>query len=232
MIHLFRKKQSNRKSYKLNSGFTIAELIVVIAIFGLVTSVALFNQGRLSSNVLLTNMTYEVGLAVREAQVYGLGAKNLDGSDNADSFLGEYGVHFSIDNPQEIYLFGNNYSLSDNPAYDPGEELFQYQFQNQRGNKITALCVGDIDTTNGERCTNDENNPYMVTWVDVIFKRPNPAPIIYANNSAGPALQTGRVYIVINNSENTSCRTVIVEGTGQIRVEDSNKTNPTCTNAS
>ncbi len=225
-IYLIRRMHQRKKTQK---GFSIPELIIVVAIFAIVTTIAMFDQGRLSSNVLLTNMTYEVGLAIREAQVYGLGVRNTGAIDDS-KFLGEYGAHFDIHNSKEIYLFGNNYAVSENPAYDPGEELFQYQFENQRGNKIVALCVGDINPSNGERCTDDPNNKYRVEWVDIIFKRPNPAPSIYANNGSGSSRVVGRVYVIVNNIDNSSCRAVVVEGTGQIRVEDSNKLNPVCVN--
>lgn len=221
------KKKTDIKDQSLNRGFSMMELIVVIAIFGIVTSIALFDQGKLSSSILLTNMSYEVALAIREAQVYGIGVRNVDDS----AFTGEYGAHFSIDNPRDIYVFGNNYTVDDNPAYDPGEEKYHYQFQNQRGNKITAICVGDIDPTKGERCTNSIDNPFRVSWVDVIFKRPNPAPIVYSNTDAGTVRSVGRVYIVVNNTDEDNCRAVIVESTGQIRVVDGKGTNPVCTNS-
>lgn len=217
------------KKKKTEKGFSIPELIIVVAIFAIITSIAMFDQGRLSSNVLLTNMSYEVALAIREAQVYGLGVRNTGAGDGTE-FLGEYGAHFDILNPREVYLFGNDYALSDNPGFDPGEEIFQYVFENQRGNLITAICVGDINTANGERCTTEDSNPFRVNEVDIVFKRPNPSPKIITNVGAGTAQVVGRVYVVINNIDGNSCRTIIVEGTGQIRVEDGLKTNPVCTN--
>lgn len=214
-----------RKPKQKNTGFSIPELIIVIAIFTIITVIAMFDQGRLSSNVLLTNMAYEVALAVREAQVYGLGVRTT-GADDGTEFQGEYGVHFDINSPREVILYGNDYSQTNNPGFDPGEELFQYTFENQRGNLITALCIGDINPATGARCVDEESNAYRVNQADIVFKRPNPSPKIF-NNS----LQVvGRVYIVLNNIDGNSCRTVVIEGTGQIRVEDGKKTNPLCTN--
>lgn len=224
--NLFKKGTTTKKNLP-NSGFSMMELIVVIAIFAIITSVAMFDQGRLSSNILLTNMSYEVALAIREAQVYGIGVRSVEDSE----FIGEYGAHFSIDMPRDIYVFGNNYTLNENPAYDPGEEKFHYQFQNQRGNRITAICVGDIDPAKGERCTDSLTNPFRVSWVDIVFKRPNPAPIVYANSEAGSGRVVGRVYIVVNNIDGDNCRAIVIESTGQIRVEDGKKTNPVCTNS-
>lgn len=49
-------------------GFSLLELLVVISIFTIITTIALFNQGQLNSNVLLTNLAYDVALTVREVQ--------------------------------------------------------------------------------------------------------------------------------------------------------------------
>lgn len=208
MRHTLLKRNKSKQK-----GFSLPELIIVIAIFVIITTVALFNQGRLSSSVLLTNMAYEVGLAVREAQIYGIGVRS---DDTGSNFSGQYGAHFNIANPRQVIVYADNPNDVNNTlfTYDAGEEKYIYEFNNSRGNKISALCVGDL--SNGP-C----NNAIGKNTVDVLFRRPNPASIVKHSDIQNPI--SDRVYIVVTNIDEDECRVVIVEPTGQIRVEDSSK---------
>ena len=210
-----------------SKGFSLPELIIVVAIFVIITSVALFNQGKLSSDVLITNMAYEAGLAVREAQVYGIGVK---GDDSGTSFVGQYGTHFSVQDQTSarqilVYADGNGDSI-----YTPGEEKSIYTFDNQRGNSITAICVGDLPTgvacdTDAAKSQGSNGQNYRVDWLDIVFKRPNPAALMYGPSSGGGSAEQkfGKAYIVLNSLDGLDCRVVIIESTGQIRVEDGSK---------
>ena len=64
-----------------------------------------------------------------------------------------------------------------------------------------------------------------------MFKRPNPEATFHVFNLDGsepnPDL-TGPAVIVVNNTGGTNCRAIIIETTGQIRVE--NSTGGNCSN--
>ncbi len=195
-----------------NRGFSLPELIIVIAIFAIISSIALFNQGRLSSSVLITNMAYEVGLAVREAQVYGIGVRS---EDQGQSFTGQYGAHFSVADDVSIRQVIVYADLNGDYVYTPGEEKYFYPFTNQRGNRVMALCAGDMPPE--VPCT--PTSPTAVQNLDVVFKRPNPSALVYGDGE----YRDGKAYIVLNAVTNDDCRVVIVESTGQIRVENSSK---------
>lgn len=201
-----------------SKGFSIAELIIVIAIFTLVTTIALFDQGRLSSNVLITNFAYEAALAVREAQVYGIGVKNFDSNE----FVGKFGAYFDLVNaPSSIVLFND---IDQDNHYDAGtnEAKFQYAFTNQRGNKMVALCV---DSSSSHECTSGDS----LSNLTILFKRPSPEAHFYIDGTDEE--QIGKAYIVVNNVDNDNCQVVIIEQTGQIRVENGKGDNPSCLNA-
>lgn len=232
----FKKTNSRKVSRKtgqkgVQSGFSLPELIIVIAIFVIISSIAMFNQGKLSSSVLLTNMGYEVGLAVREAQIYGIGVRS---EDLGTSFTGQYGAHFSVADGQErqVIVFADQADINGGPnfKYDEGEEKYIYEFDNRRGNKIAALCVGNIDTSNTETCAAGASfgAAESLTEFDILFKRPNPSALIYgptAVDDPTPVAKTGRAYIVVSSVDGDDCRVVIIESTGQIRVEDSSRGN-------
>lgn len=208
--------QRRRQTF-LQKGFSLPELIIVIAIFVLISTVAMFNQGKLSSSVLLTNMAYEVGLAVREAQTYGIGVRSEDSSGT--NFTGQYGAYFDLSNEtsnRQVIVFADGVGgQAPNYTYDPGEEKYIYEFENRRGNKISALCVGEM--TNGT-CSTEVGNT-----LSVLFKRPNPAAIVFSSSFTPAEPKSDRAYVVVSSLDGEDCRAVIVESTGQIRVEDHTK---------
>ncbi len=232
--HLFHKNTfDSTHCAKLDKGFTIAELIIVIAIFALVTSIAMFNQGRLNSNVLISNMAFETALAIREAQVYGIGVR-AGGETGAgkDSFSGWFGAHFDLSNPASIIIFNDsNKNDSYDALYSDGnsseitEAKYQYAFTNQRGNKIVAICTGPLPA--GTACQSEIG----VQGLDIIFKRPSPEAHFHVTGVPGENLGVSRAYIVVNNVDNSNCRVVIVESTGQIRVENNDVAQKSCVNS-
>lgn len=195
------------------AGFTIAELIIIIAIFTIITTVALLDQNRLNSGVLMTNLAYETALSVREAQVYGVGVRNF-GSEN--EFGGQFGTYFDMISSDRIVLFSDK---NQDAAYDPGEAQYQYVFTEQRGNKIKALCLGSLG---GSACSTASTA--HVNSLRIVFKRPNLEAKFYATDDTGEVTDgrlVGPAYIVVDNIDGNNCRAVIIQPTGQISIEKS-----------
>lgn len=80
----------------LSRGFTLVEMIVVTAIFTVITSVVMFKYGDFTSNMLVTNMAYEIALEIRQAQVFGLGARGSDDGAGNAVFTRPYGVFINL----------------------------------------------------------------------------------------------------------------------------------------
>ncbi|HEY1037720.1 MAG TPA: type II secretion system protein [Candidatus Paceibacterota bacterium] len=202
-----------------NAGFTLAEMIIVIAIFGVISSIALFDQARLSSSTLLTNMAYEVALAVREAQLYGISVRSSESGD----FSQEAGMYVNIARPKEVLVY-SNVASSDNPGFDAGigEERAQYVFSNQRTNRIKAICVGNLETSGAPTEPCGPSAFSAVSELNVVFRRPNPVPTLWAGTGGSIEEKAGmRAYIVIDTGDGKHCKVVIVEPTGQTRIVDS-----------
>lgn len=216
------------------AGFTLIELLVVIGIFTVITAVAFINQGQLNSSVLLTNAAYETALAVREAQVYGLGVRKNE-INSADNFDGEYGVHFDVSSPdliRKIIVYSNNPNDPTNPPqmYNsdpyllPKEARYLYEFVNQRGNKIQALCFGDLDAAADPAdrvCSPD--SLFSRESMDITFKRPEPRANFFVPPTDLTGLSSGPAYIVISTIDDQNCKVVIVHKTGQIEVEGADR---------
>lgn len=202
---------------KRKGGFSLIELLIVIAIFTIITTVALFDQGKLNSNVLLTNLAYDIALTVREAQSYGIGVKY---SNEANSASGGYGVYINLTTlgQDTVAIFhdvvGDGiYNVSDDGAF-----IKQYQFLNQRGNHIAELCADNIDvgnpvgTVDCDKLTTGKKTNEM----SISFRRPDPEANFRGD---GAASFSGPAYIVLKSSDDSLCRAVVVEPSGQIRVE-------------
>jgi prepilin-type N-terminal cleavage/methylation domain-containing protein len=69
-------------------GFTVLEMVVVVAIIGVVLTVILTNQALFNRSNLLVDTAYNVALSVRQTQSVGLSGKGFSGSQNTG-----YGIH-------------------------------------------------------------------------------------------------------------------------------------------
>lgn len=85
----------NKKIQNFKRGFTLVEMMVVAGIFAVLTMVVIFRYGDFTSNLLVTNMAYEIALTTRQAQIFGLGVR---GYNNAGEkvFNYPYGVFFNV----------------------------------------------------------------------------------------------------------------------------------------
>lgn len=59
------------KIFSPKKGFTLIEFVVIISIFAIMASVALFNFAGFRSNVGLNNLAHDIALTLRQAQVFG-----------------------------------------------------------------------------------------------------------------------------------------------------------------
>jgi prepilin-type N-terminal cleavage/methylation domain-containing protein len=81
---------------KLNSGFTLVEMMVVMTLVTILATVIIFNHQKFNDNLELTNLSYEVALSLRQAQVYGVSVKEFkEGTTEEQRFGTPYGVHFN-----------------------------------------------------------------------------------------------------------------------------------------
>ena len=151
-----------------NKGFTLIEMITVLAIFTIMTSIVIFNHNKFTSETILTNMAYEVALSVREAQIYGVSVRNPAGVSGSD-FNKEFGIHFPYvaGGSADYYLFADAGTPGDNKftgtgcAVGTGECVTPYTLQ--RGVKIVDV---QLKPSNGAVCEGASDND-----LSVLFKR-------------------------------------------------------------
>ena len=80
------------RHFRCKRGFTIAEIVVVIAIIGFVSVVVIARYRDFDSTSILKNLAYEVALSVREAQIMTVSTSNIGGVSQTS-----YGIAFTAD---------------------------------------------------------------------------------------------------------------------------------------
>ncbi|MES2986243.1 MAG: type II secretion system protein [Patescibacteria group bacterium] len=196
-------------------GFTLIEMIVVIAIIATVTVIVLFNSGRLNSAILVSNTAYEIGLIVRESQVAGLGVRATTDGGNV-GFNTSHGVFIDRANPTQVILFADK---NGNGMYDSvaGEMTQEYNIQNKRAGTILSICAKRSDSVGP--CTTTTNTYTVADTVSVVFTRPNPEAFFTLTRPASaPEIHMGTMVITVG-FPNDMCRSIAIEKTGAVQVD-------------
>lgn len=190
------------------SGFSLIELLIVVSIMTIITSVTLVSHSRFSGAVTLENLAYEIALTIRQAQFFGMNVREV--SSGSGNFDAGYGVYFDRNNPTSFIFFVD---LNNNKLYDGAGELVEI-YNMTRGNQLRYLCV--------DGGCNDPSTS-TVTDLYVVFRRPDPDAIIKTSNvldcGALPAETCGLTKIFISSpNSDISDKIIFVSSTGQITI--------------
>ena len=219
-------------SLSRQGGFTLIEMLVVLAIIIIVTAIALAGQSGFNRTEALNNVAYDIGLSLRQAESYGVAnVINGVGSDVGNNI--PYGLYFKANKPSSYVFFADVYpSATDNcprglkPDCQPGDH--EYEAPNVNGNN--DLDVQDYALNNGFTinafCVTDGSNKSCTTGVGgaplvelaITFSRPN-AQVTIAGNDAGGGnnWKTNYTFACIQlYSSNQETRYVSVSSNGQI----------------
>lgn len=211
-------------------GFTLIEMLVVLAIIVVITSIALVGQTSFNRSLILTDTAYRVALSVRESQSLGLSSRRYTTTQNAG-----YGVYFTTGNTYvqfaDIYppepgnaLSGAcvGHTVTSGPEARPGNCMYDlnqdgimktYKFE--RGLYVKQFCG---TTTLGARYCSDAATP--LTALHVVFLRPNTESSIIGVRSGAPVELTD-AEIYIEPAEGGAVRGICISKVGQVAVASS-----------
>ena len=212
-------------------GYTLVEMLVVLAIIGILSIVIINGQGDFNRSLLVTDTAYTIALSVRQAQTFGLSSRAFGGTNKAG-----YGVRFDMTTPKTYFIFsdlhdsGANFSYcpithSGLPDDKPGDCLYSsaseivQNFTFNRGFTITKLCGREFGSPGTLRCSTDSTNP--IGSIDMVFLRPNTNSIISAKVAGGAYFQISDATIVLSAPNNGGSRLVCVSYAGQVSVATS-----------
>jgi prepilin-type N-terminal cleavage/methylation domain-containing protein len=221
-LKLFKKNNRTDITKKLNfsSGVTFIELIVVISIFAIISSVVLFNFSDFSSAIATQNLAHDIALRIKSAQTNAISGKQegaLIANGLVDStYRPSYGIHFgktdtTYDSTNEYHFFSFADLNGDHEYNDLGcqpatvtecLELTEITV----GGKILSICV------NSGTCSAPGNMDS--TTLDITFKRPFPDATILSSLDPGPI---NEAQIILESAKGTQ-KIITVNKIGQISV--------------
>ena len=205
---------------KKQKGFTIIELMIVIFIFLVISSLVIFNYRSFNSSVSVQNLAQEIGLSIRKAQVYSTSTKS------ADSVFPSYGVHFSLTGTDDILGHERAFVIF---ADLPNALLTGiYEQNNSKCDKVLGGATPDecvdvirINTKDRISLLCAENNCYDVKdnpSLDIVFTRPYPEAGFCFRVNAGSCTNVSNVTIRVESINGIS-KDVLVWSTGQIDIK-------------
>ncbi|MBL7045636.1 MAG: type II secretion system protein [Parcubacteria group bacterium] len=195
------------KSTKKNKkrGFSLIELLVSISILVAITSVLLANHSRFGGNLLVGNLAYDVALSIRQAQLFGLSAREFKPTVGSGRFDIGYGVHFSTSDLNSYTLYAD-FDL--NNTYETASDEIEEIFSIKQGYKVKRFCATQI--SGSEDCS----DAGAISTLNITFLRPDPDANIRVNGS----IVTYTAATIVVESPQGKERSILIESTGQISI--------------
>ncbi len=231
-----------RTKKHLSKGFTFIELMVVIAIFGIIAGIVLFNYSGFQSNITLDNLSHDIALQINQAQKIAIsGQTNVrlpSFTSSVGGFHPRYGVYFqnpanttnlNLDNPPKQFIYFTDLPNNTITAYDGSTNSYNWLYD--RGNDCaspTTECLDKVIVQSGDSisdiCVNQKASvpgPCGISDLAVTFTRPFPDAVFKSLDPNFPVTPSdpSDVEIVVTSNKGSS-KTIIVTKLGQVYIQD------------
>ncbi|MDQ3076944.1 MAG: prepilin-type N-terminal cleavage/methylation domain-containing protein [bacterium] len=205
-------------SSKYNQGFTLIEMIVVIAIFIIFATIIVADYNKFGQKEKFINFIYDTALTIRQVQTSGFAVR--ESGEGSENFKDGYGLHFSpvddahgytlfIDKPDQDGFYNKFYDAS----VPSGDQLDEFLRTIDIGEKYTIEKVCVFPT--GDNCADENGNS-----VDVVFVRPNPDAYITYNGTGGGTYDSAKIYLRDDSVIPAGpSRIIHIDATGQISIQ-------------
>ena len=147
---------------KMNRGMTYVELIVVLSIFAVLSSVVMFSYGDFQAKIDIKNLASDIAIKIVEAQKSSLNGALPVAGYNEDTWKPSYGVYFDTSIPNQFVYFANLDELNN---YDPANEELD-----------TIIITKNNLISNIDSYSNSTLTP-ITDPLAILFRRPNSSAI-------------------------------------------------------
>jgi prepilin-type N-terminal cleavage/methylation domain-containing protein len=204
------------KAKEAKKGFTLVEFVVALAISSLIVALVLANHTQFRRKVELTNLGYEMALAIREAQVYGTSVRGVAGD-----FSAGFGIHFDSSDLTSFFLFHDSSPTGfGDGEYIALDDIILETFRLREGVLIDNFCRINATTPN-DNCLNDmQGVGHEIDTLDITFQRPDPRARLEITgcSSCAQSEPPGRATITLISVDGDT-QVVEVNTVGQISVK-------------
>ena len=97
--------------------FALSELLIALALLGVISVFTMLTYNRVSGQLFVTTLAYELALSFREAQSYGISVHQRGLGESATFDVG-YGLHFDAGSKNTYALFGDQGGAAGNALFD------------------------------------------------------------------------------------------------------------------
>ena len=199
---------------KGNRGMTYVELIVVLSIFSIMTSIALFNYNTFQSRVDIRNLSSDIAIKASEAQKASLSGKlpllSQKQPATPSTWKPSYGVYFDK-------------SVATNKSFIYFDDLDQTGTLDSPTCAANTECLEKILITKGSYISNLDafyqsppGGSLALTTLSLAFVRPSVSPII--NSTPVTVSPISYVQISISSSNGSATSLIKVYPSGRIQV--------------
>jgi len=206
MLNFFKKI---KKVTKLNRGMTYVELIVVLSIFSVMSSIILFNYSKFQAKVDIKNLANDIALKIVQAQKDAMSGILPSQTPSVNLWKPSYGVYFNLNDDKSFIYFTD---LDQNQDYN-----------------ISSLCPSNIDEcidkiniTKGNKISKIESylssTPLQtISPLAITFTRPN-SGAFFTDSSGIPLTGFDYVQITVSSSDNSVNGYIKIYPSGRIQV--------------
>lgn len=202
-------RKGNRKGLhnSKKAGLTLFEVIVVIAITGVLIAIIVPDSRTFEKKIVLENLSRDVALTVRTAQSYGINAQRRAGGGFEESF----GVHFDRANPDKYFIFRDPDRGVGGYMYAGGGVKLE-EFTLSLGYTISDVCLIDNGGADSDCFV---AGGAEISTVDIAFDRPKPD----AHFTENGGVSTYQSALITLTNPNGATQIIEVLSTGYISLQ-------------